>query len=149
MGFIAKVVGETSARMKFFFGPFAYFLTVYRLIQNPSLTKLDIDLDNGRYILKNVEGNIVQCSNTLHLTDGNIYCPLGMINDGLLELKVMEDPFKSISDFERWYQQCYDGGLGIYHEKMYRLKTATLRNRNYDSEGYLLPQHLSMDGKVM
>ena len=48
IGLAADIVQNTSARMKQIFGPLAYFMTAYGLIRQSKMTKVDINLDNGR-----------------------------------------------------------------------------------------------------
>lgn len=96
IGFMNQAAKMTTPLMKQILGPFAYFLSVYRLIQNPILTKLDIDIDNGRKVYKDYEGSIIGCYNIFHSLGGITYNPVTLCNDGLAELKMMDKPFTSI-----------------------------------------------------
>ena len=60
---------------------------------------------------------------------------------------MIQKPFKSIKQFQNWWKLFKDGGLDIYGKQVYRIKSAKLWNRNYDSEGYLVPQFVAIDGE--
>lgn len=147
MGFIAKVVSRTTARMKQILGPLAYFLVIYKLIQTQEKMKMDIDLDNGRQVFKDFEGSMFDCYNIQDTIGAIIFSPATYVNDGLLEFRMVKEGYNSISDFEVEHNLMKAGGLNSYRDEAFRFKTLKLMNRNYDPEGYLEPQVVTLDGE--
>lgn len=76
---------------------------MYKLIGKKALYKADIDFDDGRTVLKDVEGQMFDATNIMHTLHEWIYNPITMVNDGLMEFTILRKPFESLGEFGTWY----------------------------------------------
>ena len=88
--------------------------------------------------------------NFKELVGKSLYSPATLVNDGLAEFYLKKDCFKSIADFKEFFKRTQLGGLHNYMGDLdvYRFSKLHISNRNYDPEGYLLPQPVSIDGEL-
>ena len=82
---------------------------------------------------------MIDATNSMYGLDGNIGEPACLINDGLMEFKLLKHPFKSLTEFGQFMKMFDLGGLNQYFDTCYHAKSLRIDNRNYDSEGYLIP----------
>ena len=148
IGFVAHILSKTPALMKQLLGPVAYFITLFRLLFKKELVKLDVELDDGSVRIKEVEGSMFNITNQVHNLHNSISCAIGLINDGLNEIRITREPFKSFGEFLSKFNQFKLGGINQYFGDVYRFSTLKICNRNYDPEGYLLPQAITVDGEL-
>ena len=74
--------------------------------------------------------------------------PVPLLNDGLMEFQYSpgEIGFKGLASL---FQKFAQGGIQAYgHMEMYRCSQLKVVNKNYDANGYLIPQPISLDGEL-
>lgn len=97
---------------------------------------------------KNFVTQVIVFGNGQQGQDDIVDSPCAFINDGLCEYTTYRMFFDSLSELGSVIKKNEEGGLLAYDKKIEKVKQMTIYNRNYDSEGYLIPQYVCIDGEL-
>lgn len=125
-------------------------ISTKRLLRRGVSCKLEVQVDGHTF--KNVEAVSIGLMNFKYMYKGfSNWSPAALVNDGLVEfVSRPKASLKSIDDLIHSVKLSCNGGIHSYfNEKQTILRGSKFKfsNRNYDSEGYLVEQPLTIDGE--
>ena len=149
------LVGSSARKavpLKPYVGKKTYTIIAIFEILRMFVGKYDIDIDNGQQILKDVETQYMQVYNGKFGGGRIMLNPLGLINDGYMELVFIKQlfgglgwPVKALGMFH----YAKNGGTHFYDNDFVcmRCKAIKLTNKTVDPQGKKVTQDINIDGE--
>lgn len=121
LGLSPTLIHKASRKLKNLLGGNAYMLIFPYLMYKGCKVRFDVDLDDGMKTFKGVDLQGLEVANCKYAIRNMIPNPVGFINDGLLEAKVL--PAEGMKDFKA-KMEALENGFSIYQiENYYRVKS--------------------------
>ena len=126
---ISGLTAKNAAPMKPYLGSLAYTISCFRELYRKYQCTLDIEIDEGRHVIRNLTTQYLQIYNGKFGGGRIMLNPLGMINDGYMELCYRPDLVTTAFGVWMFIQP---GGKHFYDPgfQTYRCSTVKLINRN-------------------
>ena len=145
MGLTTGITDETPPWMKQMFGTFAYFITMYRLIQRKPMYTYDVELDDGK-LRENLQGPKFDIINCKYGPYDIIFNANTIVNDGMVDFSLKPEPYESIGEFGKEFEEYQNGGTHFFNTTNYRFSRGKFTNKNFEN-GELKPQIVGIDGE--
>ena len=143
---LVGLTAKNAAPMKPYLGSTSYTVSCIRELIRHVEGVYDIEFDNGVHRVNNLRTQYLQIYNGKFGGGRIILNPLGLINDGYMELVYRPGLFNAAFAI---YMFCLPGGVMCYDEGFtcFRAKQAKIINKMKDKDGNMIEQDINIDGE--